>query len=95
MIGTGFPVLVLAARDAAEEAIFAVADNLADRGADAFITSDLGKSATKLPFVPTGHKLTDPLLLIISFYVFIERLARLRGLDPDHPPNLQKVTETL
>ncbi len=95
LIDAGFPILALVARDAAEEAVLAVADDLADRGADVFITSDLGKSATKLPFVSTGHRLTDPLLLIVSFYGFIERLARKRGLDADNPPNLQKVTKTL
>jgi glucosamine--fructose-6-phosphate aminotransferase (isomerizing) len=47
-----------------------------------------------LPFTATGHTLTDPLALIVSFYAFIEAFARRRGLDPDHPVHLRKVTET-
>ena len=43
----------------------------------------------------TGHPLTDPLPLIVSFYGFVEAFARHRGLDPDTPRNLRKVTETL
>jgi glucosamine--fructose-6-phosphate aminotransferase (isomerizing) len=47
-----------------------------------------------LPHVATGHPLTDPLPLIVSFYAFVEAFARRRGLDPDQPRNLRKVTET-
>ena len=48
-----------------------------------------------LPHAATGHPLTDPLTLIVSFYAFVEAFARHRGLDPDQPPNLRKVTETV
>ncbi|RUX05725.1 aminotransferase, partial [Mesorhizobium sp. M8A.F.Ca.ET.059.01.1.1] len=51
--------------------------------------------ATRLPHVATGHPLTDPLTLIVSFYMFVEAFARHRGLDPDAPRNLRKVTETV
>ena len=95
IVGPGFPVLALAARDAAEHSISEIAEKFAGEGADVFITSDLGTSAIRLPFVSTGHPLTDPLLLIVSFYVFIEQLARRKGIDPDSPPNLRKVTETV
>ena len=43
----------------------------------------------------TGHPLTDALALIVPFYGFVESLARVRGLDPDKPEKLNKVTETL
>ena len=95
IIGPGFPVLALAARDAAERSVSEVAEKFEGEGADVFVTSDLGASATRLPFISTGHPLTDPLLLIVSFYVFIERLARKKGINPDSPPNLRKVTETI
>ena len=49
----------------------------------------------QLPFAATGHPITDALSLIVSFYAFVEMLSRQRGLDPDHPPHLRKVTETL
>jgi glucosamine--fructose-6-phosphate aminotransferase (isomerizing) len=67
---------------------------LADKGASVFITGDAAGGAHALPFVATGHPLTDPLALIVSFYGFVEAFARRRGLDPDTPPNLRKVTET-
>ena len=72
-----------------------VADNLAVQGADVFVTSDLSKSARQLPFASDSHPLVDPLLLIVAFYIFIEKLARARGANPDSPPNLRKITETV
>ena len=94
IVGQDFPVLALAARDAAERSTSETADRLAGQGAAVFITGDEGKAARRLPFATTGHPLTDPLALIVSFYSFIETLARRRGLDPDRPTNLKKVTET-
>jgi glucosamine--fructose-6-phosphate aminotransferase (isomerizing) len=94
IVGGGFPVLALAARDAAEHSIVGAADELAAKGAAVFVTSDAAASARRLPFTATSHTLTDPLALIVSFYAFIEAFARRRGLDPDHPVHLRKVTET-
>ena len=94
IVGRHFPVLALAARDAAEANGAATADAMAEKGAAVFSTSDAVRRARKLPFAATGHPLTDPLALVVSFYSFIEAFARRRGLDPDRPPNLRKVTET-
>ena len=95
LIGPGFPVVALAARDASEPSITAAADLLADKRASVFISSALAGKATKLPHAATGHPITDPLTLIVSFYAFVEAFARHRGLNPDQPPNLRKVTETI
>jgi glucosamine--fructose-6-phosphate aminotransferase (isomerizing) len=95
LVGPGFPVLALAARDLSEPSVADTADILVGKGAPVFITSDMAKSAARLPHVATGHPLTDPLALIVSFYAFAEAFARYRGLDPDTPPNLRKVTETI
>jgi glucosamine--fructose-6-phosphate aminotransferase (isomerizing) len=94
LIGPGFPVLALAARDAAEASTVEAADALAGKGAAAFVTSNGAKHAISLPHAATGHPLTDPLALVVSFYAFVEGFARHRGHDPDKPRNLRKVTET-
>ena len=95
IVGEGFPILVLAARDAAENSLVDAANRLADQGAAVFLTSSKPSHATALPFVATSHPLTDPLALLVSFYAFVESFARSRGLNPDEPPHLRKVTETL
>jgi len=95
LVGPGFPVVALAARDASEASMGDVADLLAGKGASVFISSAGVSRATTLPHAATGHPITDPLTLIVSFYAFIEAFARRRGLNPDQPPNLRKVTETI
>jgi len=95
IVEAGFPVLALAARDASEAAVAEIADRLAQQGATALATTTPGAAARQLPLAPTGHPITDRLSLIVSFYGFVEKLSRARGLDPDHPPHLKKVTETV
>lgn len=95
IVEQAYPVLALAARDAAEDSVAEVTDRLAGQGARAFITSDRASAAAVLPFAPAGHPMTDALALIAAFYGFVEALSRHRGYNPDQPPHLKKVTETL
>lgn len=90
-----YPVLALIADDMAAASICAVADRLVGQGGDVFATSESTSKSVSLPAVTSGHALCDPLLLVISFYAFVENLARLRGFNPDVPQNLKKVTETV
>jgi glucosamine--fructose-6-phosphate aminotransferase (isomerizing) len=40
------------------------------------------------------HALCDPLLVIQAFYNMVAQLAIARGLNPDAPVNLSKITKT-
>lgn len=95
IVGSGFPVIGFAAADKAEAALVEVADQIADKGARVFVTSDKARKAEVLPHVRTRHWLTDPIPLIVSFYAMVEQVAARRGIDPDAPRHLKKVTETL
>ena len=95
IVDHGFPVLVFAAADAAEEALIGVADELARKGARVFVTSARPTAATAIEPIRTQHPLTDPLTLIVSFYAMVENLATARDIDPDRPRHLKKVTETV
>lgn len=100
-----FPVLILAVDDLAATGVAQTAARLAAQGADVFITGTnaaggnaAGTSsagAITLPVGPSTHPLLDPLLRGVAFYSFVEGLARRRGFDPDRPPYLNKVTETV
>jgi glucosamine--fructose-6-phosphate aminotransferase (isomerizing) len=90
-----FPVLALAVEDAALAQITATAERLAAQGADVFITGAVAKGCTTLPAVTGLHPLLAPIVTGVSFYHFVEQLARRRGFDPDTPPHLRKVTQTL
>ena len=90
-----FPVLALGVNDAALPQLCATAERLAAQGADVFLTGADVPGATRLPMVPDLHPLVAPLVTMAGFYAFIESLARRRGFDPDTPPHLRKVTETV
>ncbi|MFZ1480433.1 MAG: SIS domain-containing protein [Paracoccaceae bacterium] len=90
-----FPVLALAVEDAAQTHVVATAERLAAQGADVFVTGAAAAGATTLPAAPALHPLVDPLVTAVAFYAFVETLSRRRGYDPDTPPHLRKVTETL
>ncbi len=90
-----FPVLALAARDAAESSIAEIAERLAGQGARVFITSVNAQKAERLPFAASGHPITDALALGVTFYGLVEALSRRRGFDPDRPPHLNKITQTV
>lgn len=95
IVGQGFPVIAFAAADAAENSVAETADALAAKGALVFAVSDRVQRATALPHVRTGHWLTDPIAAIVAFYGMVETVALRRGINPDAPRHLNKVTETL
>lgn len=95
IVQAAFPVFALGVDDAALPQVVATAERLAAQGADVFLTGAQAEGATELPSVPDLHPLIAPLVLIAGFYSFIEALARRRGFDPDTPPYLRKVTETV
>lgn len=94
LVERGFPVLGIVSEDAARENFTTTAQKLHQQGADVFVTADV-PDLTALPVAPPLHPLVDPLLRVVSFYAFIEALARRRGLPPDTPRYLRKVTETV
>ncbi|MFN3434774.1 MAG: SIS domain-containing protein [Sphingomonas sp.] len=93
IVGEGFPVLALATSDAAGDDVMAVADLFADRGATV-LAAHAGDDRAQLPALD-AHPALQPILMLASFYGLAEALSRRRGLDPDQPPHLAKVTRTL
>jgi glucosamine--fructose-6-phosphate aminotransferase (isomerizing) len=86
------PVLVLRQNDEAAATIDDLVDDLEDAGDSVFTA---GGTAGTLPWVGDGHSACDPIVMLIPAYRAIEAAARRRGLDPDNPPYLSKVTRTL
>jgi len=94
IVGSGFPVIGFAAADKAEAVLVEVAEQIAAKGAQVFVTSDKVRQAERLEHVRSGHWLTDPIPLIVSFYAMVDQIAARRGINPDAPRHLRKVTET-
>jgi glutamine---fructose-6-phosphate transaminase (isomerizing) len=95
IVQPAFPVLALGVGDAALPKVADTAARLAGQGADVFVTGATVPGTTRLPSVEGLHPLVAPLVLATGVYAFMERLARRRGFDPDTPPHLRKVTETV
>lgn len=86
------PVLALRQNDQAAAAVDELVRDLNDAGDKTFTA---GGPAGTLPWIGDGHPVCDPVLMLIPAYRAIEAAAQRRGLDPDNPPHLNKVTRTL
>lgn len=95
LIEPGFPVVAFVPRDAALAASVEAMGRLRrlDAATVAFSSDDIGPTTVTAP--TTGHGQLDPLVALVGYYRLIERIARDRGLDPDAPDKLKKVTETI
>jgi glutamine---fructose-6-phosphate transaminase (isomerizing) len=94
LVRAGFPVLAFTQDDETRAGIAELAAEFATRGARVLMSGASAAGVTTLTTVP-AHPVIEPLLAIQSFYRAANALALARGLDPDHPPHLHKVTETL
>jgi glucosamine--fructose-6-phosphate aminotransferase (isomerizing) len=96
IIRPGFPVLAFAPADAARPGFFDALDHLAAFGAAPLIvdTEPHERWPTMLA-LDGGHPLLTPVVALHAFYRVAEATAQRRGRDPDQPPHLKKITETL
>ena len=94
LVDRGFPVLAFAQHDETCADVEALAGALAGMGAEVLLAGSEARGARTLPSL-RAHAAIEPLLLIQSFYRLANALAIARGRDPDRPPHLSKVTETV
>ena len=94
LVDEGYPMLVFAPRGPAQAGLLALAEEMRGRGARVLLAAQAGTPGAELPLVTTGHEDLDPIAAVQSFYPMVEALARARGLNPDQPRHLNKVTKT-
>jgi glucosamine--fructose-6-phosphate aminotransferase (isomerizing) len=94
LVEAGYPMLVLAPRGPAQPGLLALAAEMRERGARVLLAAPAEVSEAELPLATTGHEELDAITTAQSFYGLAEALARARGLDPDAPRHLAKVTRT-
>lgn len=98
LIGKDDPVLVLGPLDQAREGLRDRILEFTARGATVIAAghpNDVAAASVVLPSDPGLHPVVAAIANIQSFYRLAERLAVARGRDPDRPPHLSKVTQTL
>jgi glucosamine--fructose-6-phosphate aminotransferase (isomerizing) len=89
-----FPVMVFSQHDATLDGTQGLIADLVAQGACVLSAGAESRGAIELPARP-GDAAIEPILQIQTFYRLANALAITRGLDPDRPVNLAKVTETL
>ncbi|WP_414712287.1 SIS domain-containing protein [Sphingomonas sp.] len=94
LVGPGFPVLLTAQDDESQASVQSLAAEFAARHAPLLVAGLKDAPGTTLPALD-ADALVQPILLVQSFYRMVNELAVARGRDPDRPPTLAKVTETV
>lgn len=92
LVEPGFPALVFAQNDETRGGVCAMAADMAARGARVLAATP--GEADGLPALSADPAM-EPILMIQSFYRMANALSVARGFDPDRPPHLNKVTETV
>lgn len=98
LVESGFPAIIIAPSGATAASLFQFAEDLKGRGASVLMISDLAEASRladlPLRLPPLDAEWVSPMVTIIPGQLFSMHLAQARGLDPDRPRGLQKVTVT-
>jgi glucosamine--fructose-6-phosphate aminotransferase (isomerizing) len=86
------PVLVLRQNDETAASVDALVQDLSNAHETLCVA---GGPLGTLPWIGDDHPVCDPVAMLLPAYRAIETAVRRRGLDPDRPPHLEKVTQTL
>jgi glucosamine--fructose-6-phosphate aminotransferase (isomerizing) len=95
LIDEALPLLVFAPRGPAQARLVSLAEELRPLGGRVLLVGPPSLCGADLVVPEAPHELLDPLCQIQAFYLAAAALAEARGLDPDAPRALAKVTRTL
>lgn len=99
LVEPGFPILMVGTADPTLDGLMAASRVLREIGARVLMASGATQAVrpgqTTLPLPSPLHPVLDPIVAIQAFYGHAVRLAQARGLDPDRPRHLRKITRTL
>ncbi len=95
IVRDGFPVLFFVPSDEAANSYGELAESFSERGAKCFSVGAALPGAVHLPALSISNvPVLTPVLQIQTFYRMVNALSHERGLNPDNPPFLNKVTVT-
>jgi glucosamine--fructose-6-phosphate aminotransferase (isomerizing) len=94
LVGPGFPLLVFRQDDATADGVDDLVADVLARGGEVLVSGGAVPGAIQLPHPAAGPAI-EPILQIQAFYRAANALSIARGFDPDRPPSLAKVTETI
>ena len=98
MVREGFPVILVAPKGHVLDDMIGMAKSLLERRAELIIISNdpglLEYAHLPIPLPQDCEEWLSPLLAVIPGQLIAFKLAQVRGLNPDKPEGLSKVTET-
>jgi len=98
MVRDGFPVILVAPRGSAFSDMGSLVSDVRGLGAELLIISDdldiLRQAHLAMPLPESLPEWLTPLISVLPGQLFAMALAEAKGLDPDSPIGLHKVTET-
>jgi glutamine---fructose-6-phosphate transaminase (isomerizing) len=94
LIKPGFPLLIFPPQDKAALGLEELVEKFAARGAQIAVAGSPLPGTMPLPLNHGLHPVLAPIAMVQSFYTLVNAISIKRGYDPDHPPMLNKVTET-
>jgi glucosamine--fructose-6-phosphate aminotransferase (isomerizing) len=94
LVDDQYPLLIFATRGTEQASLLQLAADMRQRGAKVLLAAPDDIAERDLTLSRADHLALDPILAIQSFYVMAAALAVARGLDPDQPRHLSKVTRT-
>jgi glutamine---fructose-6-phosphate transaminase (isomerizing) len=95
LVGAGFPVVFFVQDDDTKASTLEVAAKFRARDARVFTIGADADGCETLPVPHVADPACSPLVAVHRFYGAVNALAVRRGRDPDSPPHLSKVTETV
>lgn len=101
LVGDGLPILALVPDDRPRPGMLELVADLEVRGGPILVAAPEAAAGreelpgnVRLPLAEASTGVLNPICVIQTLYRFAERLSRARGMDPDAPPHLDKVTRT-
>ena len=94
LVEDGYPLLVFALRGPEQKGLVELASYLRARNARVVLAAPADVPERDLTLAVADDEVLDPILAIQTFYVVAAKIAELRGLNPDVPRHLSKVTKT-
>lgn len=95
LIDRDFVTLIFAPPGKAQAGLIELARDFRQKGGQVLLAADKNVAERDLTLADAGCEALQGMASITSFYLMAEQLARARGLNPDEPPHLQKVTQTV
>ncbi len=94
LVDADYPVLVFSQQDETRNGMLELVAQLRGRDANVLVAEPGEPAAGRLPVAPPVHPACDPIAMVQSFYGLAARLSVRRGMNPDQPRHLRKVTMT-